>query len=322
MTALRYLGWLTLLLAFGQIVFGAIVRITGSGMGCGDSWPQCAGQWFPPLERLDLIIEVTHRYIAAALTLAIVTLTLTAFVRRRRAGVGGPGGVLHATVLAASLVVLAALLGAATVKLELANKGVIVAHLAIAMSLLAVLLVVISRAGGLGYDGKGAPVNLVHRRTALAAYSAAGLVFVVIVLGALTAHIPGANTACSGFPLCNGALLPTAAAQHVQYTHRIVAFLLVLHTGAIAVSTARRRETPVVGLARLTFGVILLQIVLAAFLVERNLPLVLRSMHEAVGTLVWILAVSLAIVARRHAPAGAVASHGRAPIGVQADARV
>jgi heme A synthase len=184
MIALRRLGWLTLVLAFGQIVFGAIVRITGSGMGCGDSWPQCAGQWFPPLERPDLIIEVTHRYIAAALTLSIVALTLTAFVRRRLAGVGGAGGVLRPTVLAATLVVLAALLGAATVKLELANKGVIVAHLAIAMSLLAVLLVVISRAGGLGYSGNGAPAIVVHRRTARAAYSAAGLVFVALVLGA------------------------------------------------------------------------------------------------------------------------------------------
>ena len=205
-------------------------------------------------------------------------------------------------------------------KLELANKGVIVAHLAIAMSLLAVLLVVISRAGGFRYSGNGAPENVVHRRTARAAYSAAGLVFVALVLGALTAHIPGANTACGGFPLCDGAFLPTAPAQHVQYAHRIVALLLLLHTGAVAIGAVRRREAPVVGLARLTFIAVILQIVLAAFLVERNLPLVLRSMHEAVGTLIWILVVSLAIVARRHAPAGAVASRGVAPIGVQAEA--
>ena len=76
MSALRRLAWVALVLAFGQIVFGAIVRITGSGMGCGDSWPQCAGQWLPPLERPDLIIEVTHRYIAAALTLVIIALVL------------------------------------------------------------------------------------------------------------------------------------------------------------------------------------------------------------------------------------------------------
>jgi heme A synthase len=108
----------------------------------------------------------------------------------------------------------------------------------------------------------------------------------------------------------------------VQYAHRIVALLLLLHTAAVAIGATRRREAPVVGLARLTFATVVLQIVIAAFLVERNLPLVLRSMHEAVGTLIWILVVSLAIVARRHAPAGAVASRGVAPLGVQAEASV
>lgn len=322
MIALRRLGWLALVLAFGQIVFGAIVRITGSGMGCGDSWPQCAGEWFPPLGRPDLIIEVTHRYIAAALTVAIVVLTAAAFVRRRLAGVGGPGGVLRSALSAATLVVLAALLGAATVKLELANKGVIVTHLAIAMSLLAVLLVVISRAGGLARSGNEASAARVQRRTARAAYSAAALVFVALVLGALTANIPGANTACGGFPLCNGALLPTAPVQHVQYAHRVLALLLVLHTAAIAIGVSRRREAPVVVLARLTFAAVLLQIVIAAFLVERNLPLVLRSTHEAVGTLIWTLVVSLAIVARRYAPAEAPASDGIAPLGVRAEASI
>ena len=65
MNALRRLSILSLILGVGQVVFGAIVRITGSGLGCGDHWPKCEGHWFPPLDRPDLIIEVAHRYIAA-----------------------------------------------------------------------------------------------------------------------------------------------------------------------------------------------------------------------------------------------------------------
>src|SRR5918912_678780 len=82
-----------LLLAFAQIVFGAIVRITGSGWGCGEHWPTCNGRWVPPMNRPDLVIEVMHRYIAAALVLTAVVIAVVAYLRRREPGVGGPGGV-------------------------------------------------------------------------------------------------------------------------------------------------------------------------------------------------------------------------------------
>jgi heme A synthase len=304
MSALRRLAWVALVLAFGQIVFGAIVRITGSGMGCGDSWPQCAGQWLPPLERPDLIIEVTHRYIAAALTAVIVALTGLTFVRRRVPGVAGPAGILRAATLAATLVVVAALFGAATVKLELSNKAVIVTHLAIAMSLLAVLLVVIERTRSVAPQ-RGSSVAA---RTLRSAYTAVALVFLTLVLGALTAHIPGANTACGGFPLCAGSFVPTLPVQHLQYTHRVLALLVLLHTTALAVGVTRRKEAELVAPVSLTLAAIAVQIVIAAFLVERNLPLLLRSLHEGVGTLIWLFVVWLTIVARRHLTASAAAT--------------
>jgi heme A synthase len=70
----------------------------------------------------------------------------------------------------------------------------------------------------------------------------------------------------------------------------------------------------------LTLTGILLQIVIAAVLVERNLPLLLRSLHEAVGTLIWLFVCWLSIVARRQAvlpapqrtPVGATAAEVRA----------
>ena len=81
MTALRRLSILSLVLGTGHVIFGAVVRITGSGLGCGDHWPKCHGDWFPPLERTDLIIEVMHRYFAATLSLAIIALFAVAFIR-------------------------------------------------------------------------------------------------------------------------------------------------------------------------------------------------------------------------------------------------
>jgi len=46
----RRLAWTGSGLALGLIVLGGVVRITGSGMGCGDHWPRCDGEWFPPLD--------------------------------------------------------------------------------------------------------------------------------------------------------------------------------------------------------------------------------------------------------------------------------
>ena len=85
----RRLAYVALLVAFAHIVFGAIVRISGSGMGCGDNWPKCYGYWIPPMTRPDLIIEVTHRYLAVALFVAIAAL----HVGHEAVGAGGELGV-------------------------------------------------------------------------------------------------------------------------------------------------------------------------------------------------------------------------------------
>jgi len=299
MNALRRLSILSLILGVGQVVFGAIVRISGSGLGCGDHWPKCEGHWFPPLDRPDLIIEVSHRYIAATLSVAIVALFAVALVRRSTPGVVGRGGVLRAAALAMTLVVIAALFGAVTVKLELGNKLVIVTHLAIAMTLLAVLVSAVMRAGGLG--AASADIGTASARTWRAARAALALTFLVLVMGAFTAHVPGANASCVGFPLCRGALVPSGT-QHIQLTHRILAFLLFFHLMGVAIGVTRRREAPLIVRAALTaFGLVLVQLVVAAALVEMRLPALVRSLHQAVGTLVWVAVVMLAILSRRGA---------------------
>ena len=100
---IRNIAAVALGVAFVHVVFGAIVRISGSGMGCGDHWPRCYGTFFPPLDRPDLIIEVSHRYLASVLLLALIATLVVALRRRDVAGVGGPGGVLRAAGLGVAL---------------------------------------------------------------------------------------------------------------------------------------------------------------------------------------------------------------------------
>lgn len=299
MIALRRLAYATLGLAYLQVVFGAIVRITGSGLGCGDHWPDCYGSYTPAHRGLGLLIEISHRYGAAALSTAVVVLALAAYLKRAEPGVGGDGGVLRPSLLAVGLVVLAALLGGVTVKLGL-NPFVIVTHLAIAMSLLAVLAVTAIRAGGFG---AGTDTIGATRRTWRAAVAAVTLTFVALVLGALTANFPGAAVSCGGFPWCRS-VQGGGAALTIQITHRLVAFLLFGHLLGVAISVSRRNEPRVlVRAARFAFGAVVLQVLIAAAMVEMHLPTVLRSLHQAAGTLLWLSVCVLAGLARIAAPA-------------------
>jgi heme A synthase len=300
MQSLKKLSLVALVLAFAQIVFGAIVRITGSGMGCGDHWPKCLGQWFPPLERMDLVIEITHRYIAFALSIVILALVIATFLRRREAGIGGRGGLLRPTIVAGILVVIAALLGAITVKLAL-NPLVIAAHLSIAMALLATLAVVLARAGGLGMS---AELKGTTGRSFRSSRFAVALAFLTIVFGALTANVPDAAVSCPGFPWCSDYMI-YGPAIGVHVTHRILAFLLFGHLLGMAIATGRRKEPPVIRRAALiAFATAIIQVIVAGAMITMQFPPVFRSLHQAFGTLVWLSVVVLAILSS-HARIGA-----------------
>jgi heme a synthase len=94
------------------ILWGALVRATGSGAGCGNHWPLCNGQVIPLSPRVDTIIEFTHRCMTGGSTLLVLGLLLWTF----RGTVKGQA----ARVLAVTSMVLLlneAFLGALLVKL-------------------------------------------------------------------------------------------------------------------------------------------------------------------------------------------------------------
>ena len=292
MESIRRIGYVALLLGFAQVVFGAIVRITGSGMGCGDHWPDCYGAFTPAHAAPTLLVEISHRYGAAALSIAIIALAAVAWTKRKELGVGGAGGPLRPALLAVVLVIVAALFGAVTVKLSL-NPLVVVTHLAIAMALLAVLVVVVVRAGGFGAGS----VPARYQRTLRSGRAAAGLTFLALVFGALTANTAGASVACQGFPLCRS-IAVHGAPLAIQVTHRLIALLLLGHLIGVVIGVRKRGETRAVRTASaIALAFVVLQILVAAAMVEMQLPPELRSIHQAVGTALWIAVVALTSLA-------------------------
>src|SRR5260370_21296020 len=68
------LAWIAAGCAYLLIVLGFVVRITGSGLGCGNHWPLCNGRLFPPLSDPGAVIEWSHRLVAGLVSILIVTL--------------------------------------------------------------------------------------------------------------------------------------------------------------------------------------------------------------------------------------------------------
>jgi heme A synthase len=77
------LAWVATACAYLLIVLGAVVRISGSGMGCGDHWPLCNGHLFPPLDDIRTVIEWSHRLVASLVSILVIGLVALNWRRGR-----------------------------------------------------------------------------------------------------------------------------------------------------------------------------------------------------------------------------------------------
>ena len=73
-------GWIALGITIAVIVWGAVVRATGSGAGCGSHWPLCNGAVVPLAPRTATVIEYAHRLTSGAAML--LSLGLVLYARR------------------------------------------------------------------------------------------------------------------------------------------------------------------------------------------------------------------------------------------------
>ena len=96
------------------ILWGAVVRATGSGAGCGNHWPLCNGEVIPTSPRVATMIEFTHRAMTGGATITILGFLIWTFRATR-----GRHLARFFAVASTVLLVNEAFLGALLVKLGL-----------------------------------------------------------------------------------------------------------------------------------------------------------------------------------------------------------
>ena len=116
--ALRRFAWAVLAYFIAVILWGGLVRATGSGAGCGDHWPLCNGTVVQHSPRVDTIIEFTHRFTSGISFFSAVGLLVWTF-----AGTVKGHLARGAAVAAVVFTLLEAILGALLVKLGLTAQS-------------------------------------------------------------------------------------------------------------------------------------------------------------------------------------------------------
>jgi cytochrome c oxidase assembly protein subunit 15 len=110
--ALRRFAWAVLAYFIAVILWGTLVRATGSGAGCGDHWPLCNSTVLQHSPRIDTLIEFTHRITSGLSFFSVVGLLVWTFRATARGHLARV-----AAVAAVVLTLIEAILGALLVKL-------------------------------------------------------------------------------------------------------------------------------------------------------------------------------------------------------------
>lgn len=273
------------------ILYGAFVRATGSGAGCGAHWPLCNGQVVPRAAQIETLIEFGHR-VTSGLTLPLVIILVV--WAWRRYGKGSP--VRFSSGASLFFTLTEALVGAGLVLFGLvADNDSVARSISIVVHLMNTFLL----AGSLALTGlwasRGEPRQV--RLTGLS-----GMLLGIGLLAMLVLGASGAITALGDtlFP-ASGPLLEEIGQDFSPTAHYLIR-LRVLHPGIavsvgiyLALVTTWIRRSYGAGhnktldrISSALFGFYGLQIVLGVLNVALYAPVWLQIVHLLVTNLIWI----------------------------------
>jgi protoheme IX farnesyltransferase len=282
---------------------GALVRATGSGLGCRDEWPTCVGGWIAPFE-YHAVIEYSHRAVAGLVVVLLLAAAVAArrWVREERS--------YFALTLAAFVVVTGqAWLGRLVVTSDL-HAALVTAHFVTALAVVGLISWTTAKAS-MGTRPVAVGAEL---RTCRLAVGALVALVPLLLVGAYVRE-RGAGLVFDDWPLMDGRLIPALGdtASLLQFAHRLFALLVGLHLVVLWRRVRRDDRRDVRLLAYGGIGLFLAQAVLGAANVWTSLHPAAVVGHASLPFVTWSAFVALAVVARRGREASAPPPAGPVP---------
>lgn len=275
-----------------MILWGALVRATGSGAGCGSHWPLCNGEVVPRAPATQTIIEFTHRLTSGLALIGVVILLVWAFRAFPKKHL-----VRTFATLSLVLVVVEALLGAGLVLLQYVEQNASVgraiylsAHLANTQLLLAALAL----------TGWYSLPNRNTGRFSLGPFQSWGVLLVLMIAGISGAIAALGDTLFPSASLAEGLRQDASDTAHyllrLRIFHPALAIFSALYVGAIGVSVLRKPGTPDARqLARYAMLATALQMVLGLVNLWLLAPVWMQLVHLFFADVLWVVLVLLVV---------------------------
>ncbi|KHF40821.1 COX15/CtaA family protein [Halalkalibacter okhensis] len=291
---LKIYGILTSIGLLIVLLQGALVTKTGSGEGCGATWPLCFGEVIPVNPAIETIIEYSHRIVSGLVGAMVIILAIWSWKQLKQVREAK-----FMAVTAVLMIIFQGLLGAGAVVFG-QSKAILALHFGIsAMSLASVVLLMI-----LAFeDGKPHKIApKVTRGYKTFFFIVITYCYAVIYTGAYVKHTDSA-LACAGFPLCNGMLFPgLTGPTGVQFLHRTAGIILAILLLILMMWTISsfRNELVLVWTSIIAFILIILQMITGISVVfTQNDILTIGLLHALIISILFSNLTYMAMVLLR-----------------------
>jgi heme A synthase len=289
-------AWGLLVYDIGTAAWGAYVRASGSGAGCGRHWPLCNGEVVPRAARVETAVELSHRIssgVALVLTAVLLGWSLRAYPR---------GHVVRRGAGAAAVFMLAeALIGATLVLFELVARDASAKRaLSVSLHLVNTFFLIASTALTAWWASGGAPVRI--RGQGVVAWTAGLPLLAMLLVGSSGAVTALGDTLFPSATLASGLARDFAPSAHWFIRLRAVHPLLAVLTAATIAATtgvirALRPARPVRVLASSAAVLAVAQVAAGLLDVIILAPVWLQLVHLVLADTVWLALVLTAAAA-------------------------